>query len=304
VNPPWIRAARRTSVVAALLVTSALVLSGCGKKAVDPPIETSNEYVALGDSFTAVAGVGPYADKVCRRSVGDYPHLLAKKLKITSFADVSCGGAQTSDLTQTQLITGDLRGTSPAQLDAVSADTKLITLGIGLNDSIGDSDSRISYFLLQVCLPAKGKLTAECKAYLKQPDTGLRDIVESMGAQVRDGLDLIRERAPSARIVLVGYPRVLPDRSDCADQLPLPAVALERIRTTLQVTNSVLKGVAKKAGADYLDMYGPSEGHDVCSGSPWVNGYKNRAGKAEALHPFESYHRAVADKLVTLLAQD
>jgi len=43
------------------------------------------------------------------------------------------------------------------------------------------------------------------------------------------------------------------------------------------------------------------EGHDVCSGDPWVNGSRDQPGKAVALHPFEEFHEAVAKRIVALL---
>ena len=66
--------AARSGSVAAVLLTLLLVVSGCGKKAApDPPPDDTTDYVALGDSFTAVAGTGPYTDEICNRGAEDYP---------------------------------------------------------------------------------------------------------------------------------------------------------------------------------------------------------------------------------------
>jgi hypothetical protein len=61
------------------------------------------------------------------------------------------------------------------------------------------------------------------------------------------------------------------------------------------------KPATAAAGADYVDTYSLSKGHDVCSDDPWVNGHEEVPGEAAALHPFAAYHRAVADAIVTLL---
>ena len=285
----------------ALLVGCALTLSACGKKELPPPPEESNYYVGLGDSFTAVAGYGPFQD-ACQRSEADYPALVAKKLDVSSFADVSCGGAQTVNLTQSQVIAG--KGVNQAQLDAVSPATRLVTIGMGLNDAPTTTNgTRISYLLLFTCLPDQdGKRPKTCPTYLQQPDSGFDSVIASLADDVQNGLQQIRQQAPRARIVLVGYPRVAPDKGTCK-QLPFPPVALDRIRTVVRAADEALAEVAKKEGADYVDMWAASRGHDACSEDPWVNGAKAVKGKALQFHPYEAYHRAVAAKIVALVGK-
>src|SRR5918992_6012306 len=64
-------------------------------------------YVALGDSFTS----GPlipvqYGTPLgCLRSTNNYPALLARRLNPGTFVDVSCGGADTADMTSAQDVT-------------------------------------------------------------------------------------------------------------------------------------------------------------------------------------------------------
>src|SRR5213079_120589 len=55
------------------------------------------EYVALGSSFAAGAGLGPLqsgAALLCARSVGGYPNRLANALNL-DMVDMTCGGAVT-----------------------------------------------------------------------------------------------------------------------------------------------------------------------------------------------------------------
>lgn len=293
------------SRLAAVVVLACLVTAGCGAKPpAEPPPEETFAYVALGDSFTAVAGTGPYANPVCRRSKDDYPALVAAERGITSFADASCGGAQTADLTGAQVVQG--AGVNQPQLNDVSADTELVTVGIGLNDPVNDAGTQLSYVLLSLCLPEKGgaKRSDACEEYLKLPDSALADAVDVVADRVAAALDRIKVQAPQARIIFVGYPRVLPDQGDCPAQLPLPPLALARVRSTGLMVNRALERVATKAGAEFVDMYAASRGHDICSEDPWVNGKKAIRDKAEAFHPYKAYHQAVAAKIVALLGKE
>ena len=124
-------------------------------------------------------------------------------------------------------------------------------------------------------------------------------VIEALGGKVEKSLDQVRQQAPDARIVFVGYPRVLPETGPCA-KVDLPPVAFARLRTTMRLVNETLKSVAAKANVEYIDMYTASAGHDACSADPWVNGSKPTKA-ASAYHPFEAYHQAVAAKIVALL---
>lgn len=88
-------------------------------------------YVALGDSYSAASGVFPLAPgspPMCLRSSANYPHVLAARIGAT-LTDVSCGAAETKDFFVAQY-----SGLDP-QLDALSANTQLVTMTIGGNDS-------------------------------------------------------------------------------------------------------------------------------------------------------------------------
>lgn len=288
------KAPRSSAVVVAVL--GALALAGCtrGHPEQPPPAPDMADYVALGDSYTAVAGAGPFTDAACLRSDLDYPALVAKELAITKFTNASCAGASSSDLTTTQ-VTANKAGSNQPQLNSLRRDTKLVTIGLGLNDN------GFSYYLTYVCLPVDGAVPIACKAYLKQPESGMPKVVKLLGDGIVADLEAVRERAPKARIVLVGYPRLLPESGSCNDQLPLPTVALERARSASKLVNDVMIAAARKTKSDFIDMYAASKGHDVCSSDPWVNGHKAIPGKALALHPYPAYHRAVADRIVKLL---
>lgn len=280
------------SGLAVLLVLALATLGACAKKNPDTRPGDIHNYVALGDSYTSGVALDPLSFPACNRSERNYPSLVASDLDIENLQDASCGGAASKNLTETQTTP---TGSNQPQLTDVNEDTDLVTMGLGLNDYA------ISYFLLYVCLPLNGQVSAACNAYLSKPQSSIDTALRNMGGLVKADLDEIRKRGPNARIVLVGYPRFLPDTGECPAQVPLPGAALDRIRVSLVKANDILERAARRARVDFVDMYTASQGHDVCSSDPWVNGQTNIAGKAYAFHPFAAYHQAVAAKLEYLL---
>jgi hypothetical protein len=283
---------RAPVVLIALLLT--VTAAGCGSK-VDEK-KTGAEYVALGDSYTAGPGISPIGNRPCGRSKLNYPSLLAKALKVSSFVDRSCSGASTLNLDQPQAY-GIARLNDP-QLNVVDKNTRLITIGLGLNNNA------ISIGLLLVCLdPDHGPLSDKCQRYLAAPQSTIEDQMKLSGSQLGAGLAEIKKLAPNARIVVVGYPRLVPDQGSCPDRLPVPAAQVERMRWGMRYVNQVWADTAKQAGAIYVDMYAASEGHDICSADPWIADYKGALDKAFRLHPYGSYHEAVATQVERALGQ-
>lgn len=78
----------------------------------------------------------PGSPEVCARSSDNYPAVVMGDARITCGTDVSCQGSVTQDLLEPR---EEDSGTLPAQIDAVTPDTDLVTLSIGGND-LGFSD--------------------------------------------------------------------------------------------------------------------------------------------------------------------
>ncbi|MGO4255555.1 SGNH/GDSL hydrolase family protein [Marmoricola sp. RAF53] len=281
---------RYAATLVALVAVSA-ALAGCGGGS-DPgkePVD-ARAYAALGDSYSSGAGITPVDDLACYRSEQDYPKLLAAKLDL-QVDDVTCGGAETTNLSERQTQGG---GVNPPQLDAVDAQTSLVTLGIGLNDK------GLAYVLSYACLPSAGA-KATCDAYLKLPYSDVQEAITAAVARVGSALDEIKSRAPEAQVVLVGYPRGLPETGSCPAKLPLPQAALDRGRRAAADIEAAYKQVAADEKVTYLSTYDASEGHDICSADPWVNGIKGAGSLGASLHPTLTYHQAVAGMLAPLV---
>ncbi|MBW3591755.1 MAG: SGNH/GDSL hydrolase family protein [Actinobacteria bacterium] len=160
-------------------------------------------YVALGDSFTA----GPQIpDQVadppgCGRSTRNYPSLVSAHLDYAEFVDVSCSGAGTKALTGPQTVAG---GVNPPQLDAVTVDVDLVTLGIGGND-IGFSQLAIECVsLVPLGSPCQNRL-------ITQGSDAISARIARTAPEISSVLQEIRRRAPAATVVVVGYPSILPE---------------------------------------------------------------------------------------------
>lgn len=281
-----------------LTLAAILLVAGCGKERVEA--QQDAQYVAIGDSGTSGAGIAPVADEGCARSTRNYPSLLAVKLGDT-LADVSCGGAKTDALTGIQTTKSDGKERAP-QLDALSTHTKLVTVGIGLNDS------DLAYTLLYVCLPVGGKLSSLCDTYLAAPEAGFAPYLDQLGQKITALVERIKQKAPQATIVLVDYPRYAPDTGSCPARMPLPPVAIERARTVLADVSHRYAAIAARTGVLFADMYDASAGHDVCSADPWVHGQTAGTSNGSAtdgaiLHPYPAYHQAVAARIARLLGK-
>lgn len=253
-------------------------------------------YVALGDSFTAAPLVGP-TDRAqgCLRSTQNYPAQVAEALD-SELTDVSCSGADTAALVGAQR-TAD--GAVPAQFEALSEDTSLVTVGIGGNDF------GVYSTLTEACVDARRQdpTGTPCQDALgRRGIADLREDIRTVGDRLVAVVDGIRNRAPQAEVVVVGYPEIVPDDSTCPNLLPLAegdqpfAAELNKLLADTQ------ERAARRAGVTYVDVYAASDGHDVCSDTPWINGRITQEGTALAFHPLAAEQEAVAGLVLAKLA--
>lgn len=283
-----LRTPGRVGTALLVLVLGASLLAGCGGTTKKP---RGAEYVALGDSISAGAGIPPIGNTLCSRSKVNYPSLVAKAMHYSSFKDVTCGGARTNDITESRNLRGQVLA---PQLDAVGTATRVVTLTIGLNDK------GFSTALFFTCISTDGMPSSLCQQVLAVPPATTSEAIDQSGGRVEEVLRAIKAKAPKAKIILVGYPRIAPDSGSCPDRVPWVAQILPRMRSAVEEINVRWREAAKQVGAEYVDTYALSKDHDVCAADPWTNGVV-RADKAAVLHPFEAFHQAVADQVVALL---
>lgn len=227
----------------------------------------SGPYVALGDSYAAGPVIPNQVDATCLRSDHNYPSLVAAALHVSTFRDVSCTGAATVDMTQSQHPTA--LTSVPPQLDAVRPDTRLVTLTIGGND-IGFSNVVITCAQLSLLDPSGDP----CEKYYTAGGTDtLAAAVAATAPKVAAVLQAIHQRAPNARVALVGYLDILPVVGPgCWPVVPFAAGDVAYLRGIETQLNQMLSAQAALSGATFVDTYTPSIGHDACQpvGVKWV----------------------------------
>jgi lysophospholipase L1-like esterase len=226
----------------------------------------STDYVALGDSYSSGTGTNYYdLSSSCQRSSRAYPALWASQQGTASFTFAACSGATTSTVRS-------------SQLGGLNAGTDLVTITIGGNDA-GFSSTVLSCRLGtdSACFGALD--TAE--AFIRTQLPALLDGIYSD----------IRSRAPNARLVVLGYPRLY-RTGFCL--FAISDARRTRINEVADTLSAVTAERVAAAGGTYLDARAAFSGHEICSSSPWINGptfpltdsyHPNRSGYASGYLP-------------------
>jgi lysophospholipase L1-like esterase len=280
------------------LVGSAAPAAADPEDYLQPRVQT---YVALGDSYAAgpLIPVQTGTPVGCLRSNRNYPSLVAETLGVAEFRDVSCSGATTDDFSEPQAVP---LGVNPPQFAALSADADLVTFTIGGND-IGFGEI-IKECSIRSPLQPFG---AACKDFYTEGGTDrLAARIADTAPEIAEALSGIEQRSPDARVLLVGYPAILPDNGPgCFPLIPFSPGDVAYLRATEKRLNAMLAEEADEAGVDYVDTYTPSIGHDICQppGTKWIEGLVPTA-PAAPVHPNALGMAGIAAAVVGELADE
>ncbi|WP_211879680.1 SGNH/GDSL hydrolase family protein [Pseudarthrobacter albicanus] len=249
---------RQRSTIAAGLATLAMVL---GAAAVPAEAASKTSYVALGDSYAAGQGAGPYLD-ACFRSENSYAELAdqAKSIKLTTNA--ACSGNTTADIAATQL-------------RRLKKGTELVTITAGGND-------------LNV-----GAIAVLCGAALESPAcqqslASAQNLLSTgeLSSRVARLVLAVKAEAPRAKIVVTGYPHLF----ESAQGLP------DQANQFVDALNGSIFQAASATGAQYVDVTGAFAGHGIGSGDPWINNPSVPLA-SDAYHPnaagYKAYYAAL-----------
>lgn len=290
-----------TVAVAAVvgLVTAGPAIAKNSPPTANPHSIKTSPYVALGDSYSSAAGVEPFvpgSPPACSRSLLNYPHDIAAATGAESFTDATCSGAKTSDF-----FTSQSAGVAP-QLDAVTKDTKLVTMTIGGND--GGAFSSI----LQACVGASlasGSISGNpCQQ--KYGSTFTDIVANTTYPNLVQALTAVHQKAPSATVVILGYPRALPDTGvpACYRSMPISMGDVPYVVDWAETLNSAVEKAAVETGSRFIDMSTASLGHDACQpiGTRWIEPL-NGPVNAAAVHPNAAGEAAMAEQTLAQLGK-
>jgi lysophospholipase L1-like esterase len=254
-------------------------------------------YVALGDSYTA----GPIIPTQqtnptgCLRSDHNYPHLVAMSLNGALLRDVSCSGATTDNMTQPQNVSG---GSNPPQLNALDATTQAVSLTIGGND-IG------FVTIAENCSSPVNSGTPCQNKYVVNGDDTIADRIAATAPKVAAVLQGIRQRAPHAKVFVLGYLDILPDSgTGCYPQMPITDGDVPYLRDKEKQLNTMLQNTSVANSDVYVDTYQQSIGRDACQ-LPTVRWVEPVVpiNPAAPIHPNAAGMQATAKMLLTAMHQ-
>jgi lysophospholipase L1-like esterase len=225
---------------------------------VTPAQAAGPSYVALGDSYSSGVGTRTYISDgtSCQRSTYAYPYLIATQRGFTlSFQ--ACSGARIPDVTNNQLAT-------------LSSGTTYVTI------SVGGNDAGFSSVITECAMPG---WMSNCDGKI---NTAQSYINNTLPGALSTLYTTIRSKAPNARVVVVGYPRVF-NGEDCNAGTWFSPSEETRLNQTADLLNSKLSAAASAKGFGFANPTSKFIGHAVCDDVEWLNGLSNPV--SESYHP-------------------
>lgn len=241
------------------------------------PDGSVTRYVALGDSYAALGawvendftGTLPQPDRsankptalarfACANTPGNYPSFVAQSLG-AYLVDVSCGSADTDHFYGEQF-----PGITPPQMEALTADTDLVTI------SFGGNDARVAW-LIYGCLfgpvtkPFKG---SSCAWFLEKPhEKRFQELPGKLDRMLRD----VKRLAPNAVIIMSGYMNALDPGNNCSYFRNFAPADIAYIISWEKRVNKAVADAARRNGVISVGT-NMVPGHDVCAARPdrWV----------------------------------
>jgi lysophospholipase L1-like esterase len=220
-------------------------------------------YVALGDSYASGTGTRSYISDgtSCQRSTYAYPSLIAAS-RGYALNFKACSGAKIPDVTNNQL-------------SALTTATSYVTI------SVGGNDAGFSSVLTECAQPG---WMSNCNGAI---DTAQAYINNTLPGKLSTLYASIRTRAPNAKVVVVGYPRIF-NGEDCNAGTWFSPSEETRLNATADLINSKTSAQAAAKGFSFANPTSRFVGHAVCDDVEWLNGLSNPI--SESYHPNKSGH--------------
>ncbi|MFI6854865.1 SGNH/GDSL hydrolase family protein [Streptomyces sp. NPDC050416] len=250
------RRSRLVVFVNSLLLAAGTALTGAAT-AQASALAATGGYAALGDSYSSGVGAGSYISSSgdCKRSTKAYPYLWAAAHSPSTFDFTACSGARTGDV---------LSG----QLGPLSSATALVSVSVGGNDA-GFAD------VMTTCV------TQSDSACVSRINTARAYVDSTLPGKLDSVYSAIRSKAPSAHVVVLGYPRFYKLGTTC---LGLSETKRKAINDASDHLNTAIAKRAANHGFTFGDVRGTFTGHEICSGDSWLHSV-NWLNIGESYHP-------------------
>ncbi|WP_457973821.1 SGNH/GDSL hydrolase family protein [Arthrobacter sp. D1-17] len=236
--------ARMTGAIAVLALTAGVFSTPASA---DPP----PTYVGLGDSYAAGIGGGEYGSAP---AFGDVPPCIQTDAAYPAQLrglNLACSGATTADVSR--IVTAAANHSSTARRVKHASH---ITVTVGGND-IGAAAATVQCAGLT---PAP-----ECNAALFE---SLAVKLPQLPAKIKAMVAVIKSKAPRAKIVLTGYPRLFTVDSMAPEQ----KTTATTINAAVDLLNATLAASALANRVGYVSVTQRFTNHGVGSADPWIVG--------------------------------
>lgn len=269
--------AARTGAAALLSIGMIAGFAGAPAVAKTYSAPTTLSYTVMGDSYSAGSGGGE--EGYCGQSTNGYGNVVAATMG-TQVNNLACAGFTTA-----QVGTLGVSQLSPA--------TTLITLTAGGND-VGWTTA------IGACL-APTSTVEICKAAVANSVSLMRNLPRSVSSMLK----AIKAKAPGAKVLYVGYPRLFePQNMAALGYTPTQISGAKTLNSATDLLNGTLAISALSNRTAFVPVAYVFNGHGVPSASSWLNfpggpnpyafhpnaiGYQN--GYAVALSPFLRMYR-------------
>jgi lysophospholipase L1-like esterase len=236
----------------------------------------------MGSSVAAGPGIpDSVPGQSCGRSTNNYAHLIATDLGL-ALTEVSCSGAIIDNVASVP------QGTNPLQIAALTPDTRIVTISMGGND--------VRYSASLIACGQDGANGTSCLG--TDVDTAaINQLLTAERSKLVEMLRAVKQAAPGAKIFLVANTMMLPDPPvSCPPRAPFQAADATFLGMLGKELQDSFVAAAQEADVHFVDVYGASEGHDVCApdGQRWVEGQTPPA-VVPYYHPNATGMRAQAD---------
>ena len=203
-------------------------------------------YVALGDSYSSGLGAGDFLSSSgsCDSSADAYPEQWAAANSPATFTSAACSGATTADVLS-------------SQVSALSASTTLVSITIGGNDAGFSS-------VMETCALS---LTSTCLNAVAAAETFVAD---QLPARLDQTLQTIRADAPSATVIVLGYPDLY-DLSNSGTCIGLSTKARTALNQGADDLDGALQAAAQANNDTFADVRSQFAGHEICDSGSWLH---------------------------------